>query len=100
MSTASIGQLSPEEFYRTSNMALVAFLKLQGHASQTVRWEGESCYWYFDKSDPLLDIVDTYMSGDALVEPREYNRVFGLTKKELATDDAPERFHHEQQRSA
>ena len=92
--------LSPEEFYRTSNMALVAYLKVEGHAAQAVRWEGESCYWYFDKSDPLLERIDTFMAGKALVEPKDYNRVFGLTKKELITDGAPERFHHAEQRSA
>jgi hypothetical protein len=81
-------------------MALVAYLRLEGHAPQLVKWEGESCYWYFDKSDPLLEKVDVYMMGHAVVEPKEFNRIFGLTKKELSGDGAPQRFRQEHQRSA
>ena len=90
-----MSSLSPEDFYRTSNMALVSFLKVQGHAPQAIHWEGDSCYWYFDKSDPLLEQVDVFMSGVAKVEPKEYNRIFGLTKKELISEEAPDRFQRE-----
>lgn len=77
-----------DEFYRTNNLALAAFLRHQGHAHQGMQWQGETCFWYFDKSDPLLEIVDKFFKGDALVEPRAYNKVFGQIRKELF--DSPE----------
>lgn len=79
--------LSPEEFYRTNHMALVAFLRMEGHSSQSMRWEGGTCYWYFDKSDVLLELCDRYHGGTARVEPKEYNRVFGIVREELFDSD-------------
>ena len=75
--------LSPEEFYRTDDMALATFLKMQGHTPQTLRWENRTCYWYFDRSESLLGMADMFIDGLANVEPKEYSRVFALTKTEF-----------------
>lgn len=75
--------LDPEEFYRTNDMAMATYLKLEGHPSQTVLWHGGTCYWVFRISDRLLDLADGFVGGDARVEPREYNRVFTQTKREF-----------------
>lgn len=80
--------LDPEEFYRTDNMGMASWLKMQGHTPQRVRWEDQTCYWYFDKSDLLLGSVDAFLEGEARVEPKEYNRIFLLTKREF-WDSAP-----------
>lgn len=76
--------LPPKYYYKTNQMGLVSFLKLEGHTPQSIRWEeDDTCYWYFDKSDSLLGLVDQFLGGESKVEPREFNRIFGLTRKEL-----------------
>lgn len=87
----SANRLPSNDYYRTNSMALVSFLKINDHTPQAIRWEGDSCYWYFDKSNNLMELVEEFMTGEALVEPREYNRVFGLTKRdlELGEGEAP-----------
>lgn len=72
-----------DEFYRTNDMAAVTFLKLKGHPVQEVIWQMETCFWVFRITEALLDDNEEFADGQARVEPREYNRVFGETKKEL-----------------
>jgi hypothetical protein len=79
--------LDPDEFYRTNHMAEAAFLRMRGFATQSKSWQDGTCYWYFDKSDALMEVVDEYLSGKSLVEPKEYNRVFGIVKDELFLSD-------------
>ena len=69
--------------YRTSDMALASFLKFSGHEPQQVGWEGDTCYWTFRETPNLLAVVDKFAAGEALVEPKEYNRLFGKTKREF-----------------
>lgn len=75
--------LSVDEFFRTNDMAMATFLKLRGHAVQVVAWIQGTCYWVFRANDSLLACVDEFTSDEALVNPREYNRVFTLTKREF-----------------
>jgi hypothetical protein len=72
-----------EDFYRTNDMALVTFLKLEGQAVQSVVWDVGTCYWIFDRSASLLESVDAFMEDKATVKPKEYNRVFSQTKREF-----------------
>jgi len=72
-----------QEFHKTNDMALVTFLKCTGYTVQGVRLEGSTCYWFFRVSEGLIDAIDDFSSGDALVEPREYNRQFSQTKREM-----------------
>lgn len=74
---------NPDDFYRTNDMAMVTFLKISGQAVQRVFWESNTCYWMFRASSVLLDQVDAFVSGEARIEPREYNRVFSQTKREF-----------------
>lgn len=76
--------LDPSDFYRTDHMGMATWLKIAGHSVQRIHWtDDRTCYWYFDKSDPLLRAVDEYLEEKARVEPKEYNRVFKLTKDEF-----------------
>lgn len=75
--------LDPEKFHRTDDMALVTFLKMEGHTAQQVAAKSDTVYWWFRLNDDLEDAIAAFDGGDARVEPREYNRTFGLTKKEF-----------------
>lgn len=82
-------EFDPEEFHRTNDMAMATYLKVQGHTSQRVIWEGGTCYWWFRINESLLDCVESFTNGDALIEPREYNRVFTQTKREFYDSKPP-----------
>lgn len=64
-------------------MALVTFLKLEGHTPQQVVAESDTVFWYFRMNDDLEDAMAAFNGGDARVEPREYNKVFSSTKREF-----------------
>lgn len=72
-----------EDFHRTNDMALATYLKLQGHTPQAVIWERATCYWLYRVTDHLLDSLDDFNESRALVEPKEYNKVFNQTKREF-----------------
>lgn len=76
-------QLDPEDFFRTNDMAMATYLKLRGHSAQTITWLSGTCYWVFRVTDALLDAVELFTGGEAVVEPKEYNRVFTQTKREF-----------------
>jgi hypothetical protein len=76
-------QLDPEDFYRSSDMAMVTYLKLNGHPVQQVLWMGDTCTWVFRVTDPLLDATEDFLAYRARVEPREYNKKFNETRKEF-----------------
>lgn len=79
--------------FRTNDMALVTYLKQCSQHARTVGWaqETQSAFWVFDESPELLDLVQDFHLGKALVEPREYNRIFALTKREMYGQSDPHR---------
>jgi hypothetical protein len=79
----SNSNLDMDEFHKINDMAMVTFLKLRGHTAQDVQWNGSTCFWVFRVTDSLLDLIDDFVDGKALVEPREYNRMFSDTKREF-----------------
>lgn len=82
-----------QETYRCNDMAMVTFLKQNGHSVQECHWESgtETVYWTFYVTDSLMVLVQEWTSGNARVEPREYNRLFQLTKREMYDQADPHR---------
>ena len=75
--------MNTEEFYRTNDMGMATFLKLEGHPCQEMLWQGDVCYWVFRVTDALLDDTEDFLDGSARVEPKAYNKEFNLTKREF-----------------
>lgn len=73
----------PGQHFKSDDMALVTYLKLVGHTPQGVGMEFDTCYWYFIKTDSLLDDVQSFGAREARVEPREYSKFFATTRSEL-----------------
>lgn len=73
----------PNRFYRTSDMAMVTFLRLSGHDVQSIVWEESVCYWVFRATDGLFEITDQFGRGESRVDPRLFNRDFAKTKSEF-----------------
>lgn len=71
------------EPWKTDDMALAAYLMFMGDDVKDLEWEMDSCYFCFEETDDLLDHVQDFVSGDALVEPRRFNMIFGQLKKRM-----------------
>lgn len=78
-------QQEQDKQFRCNNMALVSFLRMNGHSPQRVYWEadGETVYWEFFVLPALRTLMENFHRGEALVEPQEYNRQFQQTKREM-----------------
>lgn len=68
---------------RSSDTALVAYLKSLGSSPVEIQMSQGTCYWFFERTPEIESAVETYAAGRALVEPSLYNRLFGETKREL-----------------
>jgi hypothetical protein len=71
------------EYFRTNDMAMTTYLRLQDHPVQGVYWEAGTCYWKFHATEALLRDVDEFVNDRALVNPKRYNRAFNSTKQEF-----------------
>lgn len=78
-----MSNLNPDQHFRTDDMALVTFLKVEGHTPQEVGYEGDTCYWWFLITDAMLATVQAFGAREGLVEPREYSKMFATTKNEF-----------------
>lgn len=76
-------ELQAEKFFRSDDMSLVTYLKLQGHTAQQVAWVNETCYWWFLMTDALVGDVQSFGARDGRVEPREFSRAFATTRKDF-----------------
>lgn len=88
-----VQQRTEQEIYRCNDMALVTYFKQNGHSVQSVDWESDTStvYWYFMVVPALMELVELFANGQARVEPREYNRLFQLTKREMYAQADPHR---------
>ena len=64
-------------------MALVTYLKIMGCVTARPNWVANTCYWSFSPCPDLRRHIEIFQARAALVEPTEYNRVFGDTKREF-----------------
>lgn len=64
--------------YRTSDLALCAYLHLEGYGhSRIERVDEKRAEMVFSDGDGLRDAVMEYQTGNATVEPREFQRRIG-----------------------
>lgn len=71
------------EYYSTSEMGLVGYLRMQIGDPQKVEWVSGSCKWYFILTTGLLGLVDQYHQNQAFVDPKEYDRHMNNTRREF-----------------
>lgn len=71
------------EILRTNDMAMATYLRLLGHPVQEVYWDESQCYWKFLINQNLLRAYEDFVSGKALVDPKEFSKTYSITKSEL-----------------
>jgi hypothetical protein len=70
--------------YRTSDLALCAFLHLEGFGfKEIVRINEQRAEMVFEDGTELRDAVMDYQTGNASVEPREFQRKVGWVRGQL-----------------
>lgn len=72
-----------DQFFKTNDLGMAAYLTLNGHDVQGQDWQGGTCYWVFLLTVSLNDLVELYLSHQAVVEPVAYNRAFNPLRKGL-----------------
>lgn len=69
--------------FETNDMGLATFLELKGFTHYKIYWRDNTHFWVFSETDECTEAIALWMRYAAVVEPREYNRVFGRLKKGL-----------------
>lgn len=78
--------------WRTDDLSLAAYLAYELGEDPSMEWEQGSCLFVFTDSGDIGPAVQAYISGDATVEPREYNLEHGKLKKAMFSHpDSPSR---------
>lgn len=70
---------------RTDDLALATTLRIRGFEPDHFELEGEKVMWVFSGDGELHATIRAYNAGEALVEPRRYNRVLRETRRGLFT---------------
>lgn len=86
----SIQALNTEDF-RTDDMGIVTFFRINNVSHRGIAWENAVCYWNFELTPQVLSLLGQFTSGKALVEPKAYSREFARTKREFYQSDRKRR---------
>lgn len=73
--------------WQESSNAIAAYLKMSGFPVAEIKWDSEGCLWCFVDSKTLRQALASYQEGEALVDPKKYNRVFLETRSEMFASD-------------
>jgi Domain of unknown function (DUF5659) len=70
--------------YRTSDLALCAFLLLDGHRFREIEKVSEQqAVMVFEDGDELIEAVREYETGNAEVEPRDFLRKVAFVRNRM-----------------
>lgn len=72
-----------KEVYKTDDMALVTFLRMNYHVPHEVVWDHNTCWWEFESTDKLTSDAAAFVDNIAVCNPREFSRQFKLTRQEF-----------------
>lgn len=72
-----------ETLFKTDEMSLVTYLRLNHHDPLEIIWEFNTCWWIFEKSEDLSRLATLFISNEALSNPKEFSRMFKLTRQEF-----------------
>lgn len=70
-----------EEHWITDDLALAAYLVYTDDTDHVgFKWDHDSCFVVFNRSEKLLRETVTFMGGEALVDPVRYNATFARVR--------------------
>lgn len=71
--------------FKTSDIALVAWLRYNGEEPDEVVWSNQVrvCYWMYQSNDDVKALINEFEEGDARPEIKRFNKIFGDTKQEM-----------------
>jgi hypothetical protein len=77
------GNASTMKLLKTDDLALATTLRVRGFEPDGLELDGETARWLFTGDGELHATVRQYNAGEAMVEPRRYNRVLRETRRML-----------------
>lgn len=70
--------------FRTKELSLAALLNLRGHSHQRMeRRDERTAIWVFDRNGSLTEVVEEFMEGTALVEPKAFALEMSSVRNEM-----------------
>ena len=63
-----------EQYYRTSDFYLTAYLITKGIKREKTEEEGDKCVFVFVNSIEIKSLVNDFFDGNALIDPLKYSR--------------------------
>jgi hypothetical protein len=73
--------------WTTSNLALATYLIIVEQNLSRIQWDESfgrsSCQWVFEDTEELADYVADFEGGNARVDPKSFNFLFGRMKREM-----------------
>jgi cold shock CspA family protein len=71
-----------EDTWKTDDMGLASYVSMHLDIVD-VAWEGDSCYWHFDDTDELEELVTEYLFGSPVADVRKFNEQNAKLKRTL-----------------
>lgn len=83
--------MEPDQ-WATDDLALAAYLVyMDDKAHVGFKWDHDSCFVVFNRSDKLLSSTVTFMGGEALVDPVRYNATFARVRNGMKSSKSKTR---------
>lgn len=85
---------------RVNFLNLAGFLVFKGHQLISFEWKDKKvCYCFFTKTEELKADISSYEQGQALVDPKSYNKSMASFRRVLYADpDSPYQAREEDSR--
>lgn len=65
-----------DNHYKTSDTALAAFLKVKNYFLLSIDYEKPRFEFHFPDSAQIREDANNYITGNALIDPSDYARIF------------------------
>jgi hypothetical protein len=69
--------------FRTEQLSLAVFLKLEGNCHQKLEMRGDKAVWVFLVTDELIELVNDFQLDVAQVSPKEFIDELSSCRREL-----------------
>jgi len=69
--------------HRTQDMSLVAYLKGMEIPYDRMELNGDQVTWVFEKTERFSDELDAFVTGEAVVDPKQYTRDVARIRERL-----------------
>ena len=66
--------MSDDQEIRINDLPCAAWLRYNSMSASHLENEGNTGFWVYPATDVLLELIEEFASGEATVEPKEFNK--------------------------